>query len=259
MKASFEWKKTNQLSLIQILLAFFLPSSFAFFGFRVVLPWLVDNGYPKTLMWGVVASIMLFIFVILGVFLINSESKKLNISFFQRLCLKKIPAKQWLICLGIMILGIILSFIVTSFIEPFKSFTGLHVPDYMPFWLDPSINPLETDMEILSPGYPLKGNYILVVCMGITLLLNILAEEIYFRAWLLPKMQSLGKWSWVANGVLFALYHTFQLWLFPMLIVVSLTTALIIYLSKSLWPAIVMHIVANFLLAIVGILILVFG
>ena len=152
MKASFEWKKTNQLSLIQILLAFFLPSSFAFFGFRVVLPWLVDNGYPKTLMWGVVASIMLFIFVILGVFLINSESKKLNISFFQRLCLKKIPARQWLICLGIMTLGIILSFIVTSFIEPFKSFTGLHVPDYMPFWLDPSINPLETDMEILSPA-----------------------------------------------------------------------------------------------------------
>lgn len=259
MKASFEWNKTNQLSLLQILLAFFLPSSFAFFGFRVVLPWLVDNGYPKTLMWGVVASIMLLIFVILGIFLINSESKKLNISFSERLCLKKLPVKQWLICLGIMILGIMLSFIAASFIEPFISFTGLHIPDYMPFWLDPSVNPMETDMEILSPGYPLKGNYMVVLIMGIALLLNILAEEIYFRAWLLPKMQSLGKWSWVANGVLFALYHTFQLWLFPIIVIVSLASTLVVYLSKSLWPAFVVHIVANFLFAIVGIFILVFG
>lgn len=257
MKITFEWSKTKQLSILQILLAFFLPSSFAFIGFRLVLPWLVDNGYPKTLMWGLVASFMLLIFVIVGILLIKSESKKLNISFSERLCLKKIDVKQWLISLGIMILGIIVSFMVTPLIEPFINITGLNIPDYMPFWLDPSIDPIVTDMEILSPGYPIKGNYLLVVFMAITLLLNILAEEIYFRAWLLPKMQSLGKWSWVANGVLFALYHTFQLWLFPMLVVVSLTTALVVYLSKSLWPAFAMHIVANFLIVIVGILILV--
>ncbi len=259
MQTTFEWSKTKQLSILQILLAFFLPSTFAFVGFRLVLPWLVDNGYPKILIWGLLASFMLLIFVIVGILLIKSESKKLNISFSERLCLKKIPVKQWFICLGIMILGIIISFTLTPLIESFINITGLKIPDYMPFWLDPSIDPMVTDMEILSPGYPIKGNYLLVAFMAITLLLNILAEEIYFRAWLLPKMQSLGKWTWVANGVLFALYHTFQLWLFPMLVVVSLTTALVVYLSKSLWPAFVMHIVANFLIAIVGILILVFS
>ena len=95
--------------------------------------------------------------------------------------------------------------------------------------------------------------------MSIALLLNIFAEEIYFRGWLLPKMQKLGKWSWVVNGFLFAIYHTFQLWLFPMIFVISLATTLTVYLSKSIIPAFVIHIVANFLLGIVGIIALVFG
>jgi len=129
----------------------------------------------------------------------------------------------------------------------------------MPFWLDPSINPMETDMEILSPNYSIKNNYVIVIVMAITLLLNILVEEIYFRAWLLPKMQSLGKWSWVANGLLFALYHTFQLWLFPMLVIISLSITLTVYLSKSILPAFTIHFIANFILSIVGILALVFG
>ena len=149
--------------------------------------------------------------------------------------------------------------LVSPLVEPFKNITGLSIPDYMPFWLDPSIYPMKTDPEILSPGYPLKGNYIFIVVMAVTLLLNILAEEFYFRAWLLPKMHSLGKWSWIVNGVLFAAYHTFQLWLFPILLVASLTVAYVTYKSKSLWPAFIVHLVGNFVLAIIPIIILVCG
>ena len=100
---------------------------------------------------------------------------------------------------------------------------------------------------------------LVLVVMALALLLNILAEEIYFRGWLLPKMQRLGKWSWVVNGTLFALYHTFQLWMFPMIFVLSLATTLTVYLSKSILPAFVTHIVANFLLSIISIIVLVLG
>lgn len=257
MKTSFEWSNCKQLSIFKILLAFILPSSFAFIGFRFVLPLLVNNGYPKVLMWGIVASIMLLIFVIIGVCLNYFESKKLNISFFERLCIKKITLKQWLFYLGIMIMGLVLSLLAKPLIEPFMKITGLQIPDYMPFWLDPSIDPMKVDINVLSPGYPLKGNYIVLIVMTITLLLNILAEEIYFRAWLLPKMHSLGKWSWIVNGSLFALYHTFQLWLFPVLLVGSITTAFVVYTSKSILPAFAFHIIANFFMAIIGILYLV--
>lgn len=257
MKTSFEWSNSKQLSILEIFLAFLLPSSFAFIGFRFVLPLLVNNGYPKVVMWGFVASIMLLILVIIGVCLNYFESKKLNILFFERLCLKNITTKQWLIYLGIMIIGLMLSLLAKPLIEPFMRITGLQIPDYMPFWLDPSIDPMKVDINVLSPGYPLKGNYIVLIIMAITLLLNILAEEIYFRAWLLPKMHSLGKWSWIVNGLLFALYHTFQLWLFPVLFVVSITSAFVVYKSKSILPAIAFHFIANFLIAIIGVLYLV--
>ena len=259
MDSNFDWAKLKQLNVLQVLLAFFLPSGFAFFGFRFILPWTVDNGFPKVLMWGIIASIMLLLFVIVGFVLIKNEAKTNNISIRDRLLIKKLSVKQWLICLGIMIVGIILSSTVSPLVEYFKELPGLSIPDYMPFWLNPSIDPMNTDINILSPNFTLKGNYLVVVIMSLCLLLNILAEEIYFRGWLLPKMQNFGKWSWVLNGFLFALYHTFQLWLFPMIFVLSLATTLTVYLSKSILPAFVTHIVANFLLGILGIIALVFG
>lgn len=253
MNSDFEWNKLRQLNVIQTILAFLLPSGFAFFGFRFVLPWTVEMGYPKVLMWGIVASVMLLIFAIVGFLLNNKEAKANHVSIWKRLLLKKISGKQWLICLGIMVAGIILSYGLAPLVIYFEKIPGLSIPDYMPFWLNPSIDPMNTDMEILSPNFPLKGNYLVLVIMAVTLLLNILAEEVYFRGWLLPKMQNFGRWSWVLNGTLFALYHTFQLWLFPMLLPLSLATALTVYLSKSILPAVVTHVVANFLISIIGI------
>lgn len=40
-----------------------------------------------------------------------------------------------------------------------------------------------------------------------------LGEELIFRGVLLPKMEGVfGKWDWVANGILFCLYHLHQPW-----------------------------------------------
>ncbi len=187
MNSDFDWNKLKQLNVAQILLTFFLPSGFAFVGFRFILPKVVNSGYPKVLMWGIIASIMLFFFAIVGFLLIKKEAKANDISIGERLLIKKIGIKQWLICMGIMIVGIILSLVFTPTVDFFKELPGLSIPDYMPFWLNPSIDPMNTEMEILSPNYSLKGNYAVLVVMSITLLLNILAEEIYFRGWLLPK------------------------------------------------------------------------
>ncbi len=259
MNSNFDWSNLKQLSFIQILLAFFLPSGFGFFGFRFILPRLVESGYPKVLMWGIIASIMLLFFAVIGFVLIKKDAQNAGILVAQRLLIKKIGIKQWLLCLGIMIIGIVFSVLISPAVEFIKEIPGLSIPDYMPFWLNPSIDPMNTDMDILSPDYPLKGNYLVLVVMSIALLLNILAEEIYFRGWLLPKMQSLGKWSWVINGFLFAIYHTYQLWLFPVIFVVSLATTLTVYLSKSILPAFVIHIIANFLAGVLAIAALVFG
>ena len=42
---------------------------------------------------------------------------------------------------------------------------------------------------------------------------TVLGEELLFRGVLLPRMQgAFGRWDWVANGVLFGVYHVHQPW-----------------------------------------------
>jgi membrane protease YdiL (CAAX protease family) len=42
---------------------------------------------------------------------------------------------------------------------------------------------------------------------------SMLGEEFLFRGLLLPRMEGVfGRWSWVANGVLFSVYHVHQPW-----------------------------------------------
>jgi uncharacterized protein len=45
---------------------------------------------------------------------------------------------------------------------------------------------------------------------------TVLGEELLFRGVLLPRMRgAFGRWDWVANGVLFALYHLHMPWVIP--------------------------------------------
>jgi membrane protease YdiL (CAAX protease family) len=95
--------------------------------------------------------------------------------------------------------------------------------------------------------------------MAIVLALNILAEDFYFRVWLLPKMAWMGESAWIVNGLLFAFYHTFQLWILPILLLASLTFAFVVWHSRSVIPSLVLHFILNFLFSMFGILALIFG
>lgn len=260
MNSTFDWQKTRQLSIIQLLLATFIPSGVAYIGFHFVLPTLVNNGLPVMIAWSSIASIMLLGFVVVAIILLQREAKELGISLRERLCWKTLNWKEWGIYIGIMLLAIVASQGVQGLIPTYMKLVGLSVPKYMPFFLNPTItNPMIADPSVLSPGLPLQGNYGLLPLIGITLLLNILAEEFYFRAWMLPKLSKYGNWGWIMNGVLFAFYHTFQLWLLPVILIASLFFAYVFYRSRSVLPSLTGHLIGNFLLSILGILLLIMG
>jgi membrane protease YdiL (CAAX protease family) len=40
---------------------------------------------------------------------------------------------------------------------------------------------------------------------------NIFSEEVFFRGYLFRKSLFLGRWTWIANGLLFIAYHIFQI------------------------------------------------
>ncbi len=72
---------------------------------------------------------------------------------------------------------------------------------------------------------------------------TILGEELLFRGILLPKMQGVfGKRDWLANGVLFGLYHLHQPWsIFGSAIGGTLTYALPSRRFRSAWMGIIIH------------------
>ena len=255
---AFEWEKTPQLTVVQFLLATFIPSGVAFIGFHVVVPTLVRNGLPVLVAWSAVACVMLMAFSVVAIVLLRREAKQLGISVWSRMCLTNPRRKLWLLAGGIAVAVIVLSWLAGLLVGPMTRGVGFEIPDYMPFFLNPEVDPMKTDMAVLSPGFPFRGQFVLLPLVGVTLFFNILTEELYFRAWMLPKLSRYGSWAWVINGVLFALYHTFQLWLLPVLLVGSLGMAFVCHLTRSIWPAAAAHLILN-TLVLAGVLMLILG
>ena len=254
---AFYWEKTHQLSIIQIIIAFIIPSFIGFIGFRIVLPTFVNSGVPQLLAYLWVGIIILSLFNIVAILLIRIDAKTLNVSIWERMCMKKLSFKKWIIFILFGVATLILLFSSQKITIAFIDGLNIKIPEYMPFFLNPLINPATTEPSILSPGLALQGSYYLIPLMAIFLLLNILTEELYFRAWMQPKLVKYGNWGWIMNGLFFALYHSFQLWLFPTLVVAGLAYAFIFYKSRSIWTVFVFHLVGNFLIAMLGVIMII--
>jgi len=69
-----------------------------------------------------------------------------------------------------------------------------------------------------------------------------LGEEFVFRGLMLPKMAGFfGKWDWVANGVLFGVYHLHQPWGLPSSILLGLIFAFTGKRFRTNWFPIILH------------------
>ena len=63
----------------------------------------------------------------------------------------------------------------------------------------------------------MSGNWVwFAVIVTLFVFNTALGEELLFRGLLLPRMRgAFGRWDWVANGFLFAVYHLHEPWLIP--------------------------------------------
>ncbi len=71
---------------------------------------------------------------------------------------------------------------------------------------------------------------------------TILGEEFLFRGVLLPRMEGVfGRWSWVANSVLFGFYHVHVPWVIPNAVLTGLLYTYPAYRYRSTWMSIIVH------------------
>ena len=113
----------------------------------------------------------------------------------------------------------------------------------------------------LFPDLTLAGNYLfLAAYLLYATVFNVLGEELYYRGVLLPRMRGVfGRWAWVANGLLFTLKHVYQRWTWGSGVFASLAFALLGGRAGSLWLAMLLHWVGNYLPGLIAGVPLVFG
>jgi uncharacterized protein len=128
----------------------------------------------------------------------------------------------------------------------FSGVVGLGIGNYLnaPLtWLFPALKPalyMDTS-QLVAPEF--QGQWWLLGIALVSVTFNyFLGEEFVFRGVLLPKMQGVfGKYDWVANSVLFGLYHLHKPWMIPSIIVGSLAITWPARRFRSSWMAVIVH------------------
>jgi membrane protease YdiL (CAAX protease family) len=113
-----------------------------------------------------------------------------------------------------------------------------------PFFAEPPGFAFGTAMGLPEVQAQLVGNWGFLALMVVFALFNtVLGEEFLFRGVLLPKMNGVfGKWDWVANGVLFGVYHLHQPWgILTAIIGGVFLLALPARRFRSTWMSIIVH------------------
>lgn len=92
-----------------------------------------------------------------------------------------------------------------------------------------------------------QGMIYLMLILGFILngVLGPLVEELYFRGFLLPRMNRLGKWSPFVNVVLFSLYHFFTPWENITRILALIPFVYAVWYKENIYIGIIVHIALN--------------
>ena len=145
--------------------------------------------------------------------------------------------KLWLWVIPFLIGIIVWELVLTSHVD------GLWVWLF-PFFAEPpgySLGAVFESQEMLDR---LVGAWWFFALFVVNAIFNtILGEEFLFRGVLLPRMEGVfGRWSWVANGVLFGFYHLHQPWGIPG----SVISGVFLYAFprwrfRSTWMGVIVH------------------
>ena len=119
-------------------------------------------------------------------------------------------------------------------------------------WLPGLDEPSYANLQVLADPH-FQGQWWILGLTLTSLLFNyLLGEELLFRGVLLPKMAGVfGRWDWVANTVLFGLYHVHKIWAWPSMITSSFGYAWAAKRFRSLWMGVIVHGIEGYFIVLV--------
>ncbi len=197
-------------------------------------------GYLMAILFGVIPILLVILF-----FASKYETGKFNIKEIINYT-EKGKLKEYLLYVPLLIVYFVILFVVIApIIQPFivKTFFSWW-PEQYNFQLilqDPSKITGYGGVKILIIFY------ILLSCI-----LGPIVEELYFRGYLLPRMEKYsGKWAPFLNTVLFSVYHFFSPWENLIRIVAGYPLIYLVWKKKNIRYGMLVHILVNMIGGIV--------
>jgi hypothetical protein len=85
----------------------------------------------------------------------------------------------------------------------------------------------------------------LIIAFVFNGLVGPITEELYFRGYLLPRIDRYGVWAPVLNTLLFSIYHVWTPWRWPQIAAGFLPLALAAWRTRSIYVSMTAHVIIN--------------
>ena len=170
----------------------------------------------------------------ISIFKLVDYRKIINLKSYLLIC---IPSFLWLVLILVLLSSRIDSIIINKFfywMPKFLTCGGLNSTDYSRLFL-------------------ITVSFFSVVFNGI---LSPFVEELYFRGYLLPRIDRFGVVAPILNTTLFSIYHFFSPWQIPARIIALLPLIIGVWKKRNIKISILVHCGANTLFTIFGIVFL---
>lgn len=242
--------KLRPLGFWKSTLYFGLPGLLLYLGLHHAMPLLQLLGYPDIFLFPFFLWLPIIPLLLVSVLIFRRENR-LNPewSFTDRFRLTKLKRSDVLWVLGGIFAVIIFDFILLAPVSGWlATLPGFEPPDHFPVLFHPlkAIElPLASFLDV-----QLRGNWTLLLATMILHSTAIIAEEVFWRGYILPRHESaFGKYAWLVNGLLWAyVFHFFMMWNFISFLPSMLITPYIAQKTGNTWTAVLIHGVPNTIL-----------
>lgn len=229
----------EQLSKLKSVFYHLYPGVLITVGFVVLTPVIIKAHYPPQL--SLLICVAVIAFPLLTGHLLWVKKKEHKESIWQLNGYNnKLPAgKLILFSLGL----VVFAFLMWGITQPLNNLLTTKLFYWLPNWYTVQ------DFK----GYDKRT-------IEITLVLNLILngflapviEEFYFRGYLLSRMETWGKWSFVVNALLFSLYHFWQPYIYVTLLLSLLPMVYLVKRTRDLRLGILTHCLLNIIGALLS-------
>lgn len=235
MKTQLSYKKA-WLSGRKVVWYHFYPGILLLIFYVIVCPLIIARGYP-----GIMALLLAEVMVLAPIAWVHLRRVRQTLDSQPLIpYTNTLTLRQYIIWGGLGILGCILVYVP---MYPVGIWLRETVFSWLPAWF---FNPLagNANQQVLS-GVMLAG----ILIDGV---IGPVAEELYFRGYLLPRMAFLKNWAPVVNGLFFGLYHFWQPHNYAAIVAVGIIISTIVWKKKNVYLGIIIHCAINIMGAIGG-------